>query len=147
MNPAIPLASHPPRHLPNSDADEQTLSIATWLEKEGYHPAAQVLLTMVRKHQIITLEEVKANRALLTVLLEGSEGCDCMVRIYSEEHRRYWRDEGAGYTSSAVHAGIFSFADAWARTSHCGPEKGIIYEVLDEDAEQEAPPRVSGWKS
>lgn len=49
------------------------------------------------------------------------------VRIYSNEHEMFWRPNGAGYTADKAEAGVYDFDDAWARTSHCGPEKKIGY--------------------
>ncbi len=43
------------------------------------------------------------------------------VRIYSTEHRAYWRPNGAGYTTNESEAGV------WTETRHCGPEKGIQF--------------------
>lgn len=51
------------------------------------------------------------------------------VRIWSAEWRAWWRPDGRGYTDKINDAGIYSFEDAWSRSAHCGPEKGIIYEL------------------
>lgn len=48
------------------------------------------------------------------------------VRIWSGEHLLWWRG-GSGYTAEESEAAIFEWADAWARTSHCGDEKRITY--------------------
>lgn len=53
-----------------------------------------------------------------------------LVRIYSGEWRLYWRANGCGYTDDPRDAGVYAWGDAWDRTSHCGPEKGIEYRVL-----------------
>jgi len=53
------------------------------------------------------------------------------VRIWSYEHGAWWNPDGAGYTSDATEAGQYEFEDAFSRTRHCGPEKGIQYETLD----------------
>lgn len=52
------------------------------------------------------------------------------VRIWSGEHRLWWRPNRHGYTAAPDAAGIYSFDDAYAATRHCGPEKQIIYEVV-----------------
>jgi len=52
------------------------------------------------------------------------------VRIWSDEHRAWWRAECCGYTIHGEAAGIYAFEDAWAATSHCGPEKRIVFEVV-----------------
>lgn len=44
----------------------------------------------------------------------------------------YWRKNRAGYTDCKIAAGIYLMSDAWNASSHCGPEKGIVYEFLDE---------------
>lgn len=54
------------------------------------------------------------------------------VRIYSRQWGMYWRASGSGYTMDRTEAGIYSFQDAWDRSHHAGPEKGIEY-VTTED--------------
>ena len=49
------------------------------------------------------------------------------VRIYSGEHRAFWRANGAGYTLHPIDAGVYPFADAYDATKHCGPEKEIEF--------------------
>lgn len=50
------------------------------------------------------------------------------VRIWSKQWHAWWKFGGSGYTDDINNAGVFDIKDAWKRTSHCGPEKGIIYE-------------------
>jgi hypothetical protein len=52
------------------------------------------------------------------------------VRIWSNEHGAYWRRDGAGYSSDGLEAGVFDFSDAFKRTRHCGPEKGITFRLI-----------------
>lgn len=52
------------------------------------------------------------------------------VRIWSDEHRAWWRAEGHGYTTVLERAGIYDYADARQRVWHCGPEKKILFERL-----------------
>jgi hypothetical protein len=52
------------------------------------------------------------------------------VRIWSDEHKAWWRPNCQGYTAYATDAGIYTFSDAWDATSHCGPEKKIVYEAV-----------------
>jgi hypothetical protein len=59
--------------------------------------------------------------------LEGKK-----VRIWNTCYSAWWRPEGCGYTQDQASAGIYDFKDAWRRSSHAGPEKGIVYEVVDE---------------
>ena len=54
------------------------------------------------------------------------------VRIWSGEHRQYWRPEAQGDTSVLSNAGIWTRRDAERLTKHCGPEKRIeLRLVLD----------------
>jgi hypothetical protein len=52
------------------------------------------------------------------------------VRIWSEEHRAYWRPKGCGYTGERTEAGDWVSQDAFAMTCHCGPEKRIWFEFV-----------------
>jgi hypothetical protein len=52
------------------------------------------------------------------------------VLIWSGEHRAWWRGGAAGYTTDRNEAGVYDFNSAFARSSHCGPEKQIIYETV-----------------
>lgn len=136
------IPSRPPLYAPMTERDETILSTAAWLDAEGYTPAAAVLRAVVGRHEIVTLEELKANPDILSSL---KSRLDIQCRIWSDERRGYWRPDGHGYTSSALEAGIYAFWAAYASTSHCGPEKGICYEILPESAAR--PEKVSGWKS
>lgn len=49
------------------------------------------------------------------------------VAIWSREHAAWWRSNGNGYTDDLGQAGKFTFADAYERTKHCGPEKQIVF--------------------
>ncbi len=42
----------------------------------------------------------------------------------------YWRKNRRGYTDCPLTAGIYEMGEAWNASSHCGKEKGIIYEFL-----------------
>jgi hypothetical protein len=53
---------------------------------------------------------------------------DTPVRIWSGEHGAYWRAGGSGYVACACGAGLYSLADAYRRTKHCGPEKRIAFD-------------------
>jgi hypothetical protein len=72
------------------------------------------------------------------------------VRIWSDEHRAYWRSGGSGYVVERAGAGVFTCFDAYHRTSGCGPEKKIWFEwhkpdeilALAERIEREA----ANWK-
>lgn len=48
--------------------------------------------------------------------------------IWSGEWRKWWRPDAAGYTSDRAQAGRYLLADAYARTRHCDPSKGIAFE-------------------
>ena len=52
------------------------------------------------------------------------------VRIWSEEHRAFWRPDGKGYTSDPSQAWKLPFEGAFAVTKHAGPEKQIRFRRL-----------------
>ena len=56
------------------------------------------------------------------------------VRIWSGEHQLWWRPDSCGYTDAVSEAGVWMFEAAYRRTSHCGPEKQIIYDPVDSTA-------------
>lgn len=58
---------------------------------------------------------------------------DILVYIYSGQWRAFWRANASGYTGDLSQSGVYTLADAWRRTSHCGPEKQIYY-LVKEDA-------------
>ena len=51
------------------------------------------------------------------------------VRIWSNEHRAWWRPNRSGYTTLRACAGLYSFEDAYAATRHCDPQKRIMFEA------------------
>lgn len=53
-----------------------------------------------------------------------------MVRIWSDEHRAWWRPNRSGYTTIIEAAGVYTFEDAFAASGHCCPMKKIIYEIV-----------------
>lgn len=53
------------------------------------------------------------------------------TRIWSGEHRAWWRANRSGYTTDEQAAGIYSFEEAYAATRHCGPEKQIELQIVD----------------
>ena len=53
------------------------------------------------------------------------------VRIYSAEHRAWWRNTGQGYTLNPFKSAVWDVRDAFNRTSHCGPEKQIQFVGAD----------------
>lgn len=67
-------------------------------------------------------------------------GSGAKVLIYSHEYHAWYRAGASGYAIQRDEAGVFEFEDAFARTHHCGPEKGIEYEVLA--PESLAPPTI-----
>lgn len=124
---------------PMTERDDCMLDVAEWLSKEGHTAAAAALVALVERRPIIELMQIKGQPQLRDEL--AVRRC----RIYSREHMLYWRANANGYTSTALEAGVYAFADAYRRTSHCGPEKGVAFEILPETPEP--PPRESGWKS
>lgn len=150
MNPEPSLVpSRAAMYAPLTERDERVLDTADWLEEQGYTPAATVLKTMVGRHQMVAMEEVRDKKH--TAVLPTNEASyrlameTAYCRIWSGEYRSYWRAEGAGYTWSALNAGTFTVAEAYELTKHCGPEKGICFEVLP--YANPVPSRQSGWKS
>ncbi len=53
-----------------------------------------------------------------------------LVRIYSEQHRVYWRENGSGYCLRASEAGLYTLELAYDFTRHCGREKQIQFNFL-----------------
>ena len=111
--------------------DDTILDAALWLEQEGYIPASTVLRAMVTRHEIVTLEEVKNNEGFRQDLLL-QKGLKC--RIWNGMYMAYWRPNGAGYTRTALNAGIYTIQEAYEWTSHVGEEKQIAYEMLPDSA-------------
>lgn len=74
-----------------------------------------------------TLEELKSDPKRKARLL----GRKVMIR--SREHNALWREGGHGYTmcDREWEAGLYDFAEAWRTSSHCGPEKGIEYVIVE----------------
>lgn len=60
----------------------------------------------------------------------GGPRIDPAVRIWSGEHRAWWRPSGAGYTTELAAAGVYGLRQAYEATRHCGPEKRIRYHVV-----------------
>lgn len=82
------------------------------------------------------MSERLALNDIRTVGIAGWEAAPFLgrpVRIWSDEHRAYWREGGAGYTAQPHQAGVYTFNDAYSRTRHCGPEKGIVYEIVTDE--------------
>lgn len=51
--------------------------------------------------------------------------------IWSGEHQAWWRAPANGYTTDILAAGVYPYADAYANTSHCGPEKRIALQSAE----------------
>jgi hypothetical protein len=49
-------------------------------------------------------------------------------RVKIRSDNGWWRADRAGYTDQA-NAAIYTGADAYAATSHCGPEKSVAYYI------------------
>lgn len=62
---------------------------------------------------------------------QRQQKADDKVRIWSGEHRAWWRPDGCGYTPHMIEAGIYTRWDAERRTKHCDPSKMI--EIQDAD--------------
>lgn len=59
---------------------------------------------------------------------------DIFVYIYSGLWLGFLRANASGYTYDLSQAGVYTLADAWRCTAHCGPEKQIYY-LVKEDAQ------------
>jgi hypothetical protein len=81
--------------------------------------AERVLRPEMPRH-IVWLDDIKQGRAHdlagQNVYIIAADGAPC-----------YWRPDGCGYTGCVRKAGIYTFEDAYNRTSHCGPEKRVGY--------------------
>ena len=66
-----------------------------------------------------SLERVKRWPSIMNKLL--------FVRIYSREHKAYWRGTGQGYTIIPNESTILSIRKAFKMTRHCGAEKQIQF--------------------
>jgi hypothetical protein len=56
----------------------------------------------------------------------------CKVLIRSSQWGSYWRPNGSGYTERKSDAGVYDFEDAFLSTRHCGPEKGIYFQIAEQ---------------
>ena len=73
----------------------------------------------------VTLEQLKSDSNL------RAAWANKLVYIWSNQWNLYWRANGRGYTSRVTDGpGVYDFSDAWRRTAHCGPEKGIEFEEV-----------------
>jgi hypothetical protein len=52
------------------------------------------------------------------------------VRIWSQQWKSWWRPEAQGYTRDPGQAWVLPFEEAFRRTRHCGPEKGIEFQAV-----------------
>lgn len=142
MSPAA-LLGRAATYLFPTEADQHTSCVAAWLEAEGYTRAAEVLRLQIQPFETVSQQELLPNTAARAGLVAVEP--PIMVHIWSTDRLAFWRANCSGYTVSRLDAGIYPFADAWKATSHCGPEKGIVYEVLVARATD--PARQSGWLS
>lgn len=77
------------------------------------------------EHGMLSLEALRNNKRQLEDI--GMQTC----RIFSGQWGYYWRSGGCGYCKKDE-AGIFTLNDAFNRTSHCGIEKGIYFEFVED---------------
>lgn len=82
---------------------------------------------LVNKDGFVSLEAIKDNPELA----KQFNGMQC--RIFSQQWGYYWRENCAGYGQLSS-AGTYDFDDALNSTHHCGPEKGIWFELLSKQA-------------
>lgn len=86
-------------------------------------PVALQRLVRPRQGEWITLEKLKRYASIKQKWL-GKK-----VRIYSEQWRMWWRENGNGYTDNESEAWVTTFEHAWDVSHHAGPEKQIKYQV------------------
>lgn len=77
----------------------------------------------------ISLEDVK-KKTFVSGSLEDWIGKD--VRIWSGEHGAWWRPEARSYTDDINQAWVLKFEKAVNTTEHCGPEKKISYQEVEQ---------------
>lgn len=56
---------------------------------------------------------------------------DRQTRIWSDEHKAYWRQNKCGYTEDKNTAGIYPFFQAWGMIHHAGQDKQIVFELVN----------------
>lgn len=86
------------------------------------HAARRRLEKRRRTRQEEPVKVVRLEKANDTGTFEDDE-----IVLIRSRGLGYWRPGGQGYTDDPEKAGRFTFADAYRRTHHCGPEKGIEY--------------------
>lgn len=72
----------------------------------------------------MTLEHLKKNPE------KKSRFDNQAVRIWSGKWQAWWNPGAGGYTDDISRAAVYSFEDAWARSSHCSARKKISYEIV-----------------
>ena len=72
-----------------------------------------------------TLEEIKKKPDFYLAAYSALK-----TRIYSKEHGSWWRKDASGYTNDIMDAWKITFEDAFKRTMHCDPEKGIELQII-----------------
>jgi hypothetical protein len=56
------------------------------------------------------------------------QALDGYVRVWSEEHQGYSRQNWDGHTPDRDEAGVWTLREAYEKTQHYGPEKQIFFE-------------------
>jgi hypothetical protein len=79
---------------------------------------------MIPLARINGLRKLNSERVTEFLLRHGER----IVLIWSAEHRAWWGPGRCGYTTDPREAGVYTLANAYDATSHCGPEKQIHYE-------------------
>ncbi|MEM1123486.1 MAG: hypothetical protein AAGJ18_23815 [Bacteroidota bacterium] len=66
----------------------------------------------------------------MTDLVDNHGDQKCYIK--SGQWHAYWRPNRCGYTEKQSEAGVYTVKEAWAATSHCGLEKKISFELIEE---------------
>lgn len=82
---------------------------------------------------MISLERLKTKTGMAWM----QKNKDKKVMIHSGECGLYWRPNRSGYTYLENEAGVYTLADAYDASGHCGRGKCISYKLCSREITQE----------